>query len=362
MRFEGVPGTLFPEKDYAGIVQCTSGRFSGAEGHYWNLGFEAGFELNMLANDWGINHWDLMKGLFPWIGMCYRAGLMSDLDGRSIELDESRFWYDVLYAIKTHAGPMAELVGDGGRRAIARTGFLPEDARQLYTGWGYANHWDGRGPRGNQIPYPFWLVSALLWMIETRDPMGSTHGYVQDMLRVSPFGQGTLSWEQLMGIGERVYGRPEAMDPLSAYAGKAEPALWHLQRSVIKDSLPLCDRVFPRLFTSLEDDGLPRVVGLEGPDFEARLYSLATGQSLDTEGLHQLAESALTLERAQQMRDWDRTRALDDTVLDFFCETTEEHPNPLLGERKRAEKAPLVALASEFYALRGWDLETGNPD
>jgi hypothetical protein len=273
MRFEGVPGTLFPERDYAGIVQCTSGRFRGAEGHYWDLGFEAGFELNMLANDWGINHWDLMKGLFPWIGMCYRDGLLSEIDGRPIELNEPRFWYDVLHAIKTHAGPMAEVVADGGRRAIARTGLLPEEARQLYTGWGYANHWDGRGPRGNQIPYPFWLVSALLWMIETRDPMGSTHGYVQDMLRVSPFGQGTLSWETLMGIGERVYGRPEAMDPLSAYQGKAEPALWHLQRSMIKDSLPLCDRVFPRLFTSLSDDGLPRVGELEGPDLEARLYT-----------------------------------------------------------------------------------------
>ena len=148
VHYQGVRGTVYPEREYDGVVQCTAGRFRGAEGHYWDLGFEAGFELNMMANDWGINHWDLMKGLFPWIGMCHRAGVMGDIGGRAVELDDARFWYDVLRAIATREGPMADVVADGGRRAIARTGLCPEDAQQLYTGWGYANHWDGRGPRG----------------------------------------------------------------------------------------------------------------------------------------------------------------------------------------------------------------------
>lgn len=360
-RYEGVPGTVYPEREYDGVVQCTAGRFRGAEGHYWNLGFEAGFELNMMANDWGINHWDLMKGLFPWIGMCRRAGVMADIGGRAVELDDARFWYDVLRAIATREGPMAEIVADGGRRAIARTGLCPEDARQLYTGWGYANHWDGRGPRGNTITYPFWLASALLWMAETRDPMGSTHGYVQNMTAASPFRSGILSWEQLQAIGQRVYGRSEAMDPLSDYEGKAEPALWHARRSMLKDSLPLCDRVFPRLYSSLSEDGVPRVNGIEGPDFEYHLYVLATGHEIGPAGLDRAAERALTLERAQQLRDFGRTREVEQGVLDFFCETLEERPNPLLGQRRRAERDPLERLAQEFYALRGWEPSTGSP-
>ncbi|MBC7236861.1 MAG: hypothetical protein H5T69_13560 [Chloroflexi bacterium] len=365
-HYEKVPGTVFPQRTYAGIVQCTAGRFRGAEGHYWNIGFEAGFELNMMANDWGINHWDLMKGLFPWIGMCHTAGLLDTIGGRAVELNDPRFWYEVLYAIATRQGPMADVVADGGWQAIVRTGLLPEEARQLYTAWGYANHWDGRGPRGNTITYPFWLVSALLWMVETRDPMGGTHGYVQDMTRISPFGSNDLSWEQLMAIGERVYGAAAAMDPLSNYEGKAEPALFHARRSMMKDSLPLCDRVFPRLFTTTTDDGFPRVTGpdgqtIEGPDFEYHLYALATGQEIGPEGLERAAERALTLERAQQIRDWGRTRAMDNQVLDFFCDTVEEYVNPLLGERKRAEKGPLMALADRFYALHGWDIATGVP-
>ncbi|HHX42734.1 MAG TPA: hypothetical protein GX714_01930 [Chloroflexi bacterium] len=360
-RYQGVPGVLDPSRTYSGVQQCTAGRFPGAEGHYWHIGFEAGFELNMLANDWGINHWDLMKGLFPWIGMCYRAGLMDNIGGRPIELDEPRFWYDVLHAIATHDGPMADVVADGGRRAIATTGHLPEEALEVYTGWGYANHWDGRGPRGNYITYPFWLVSALLWMVETRDPMGSAHAYVQDMMRASPFGSNILSWEQLRGIADALYGQPLAMDPLSTYEGKAEAAVWHARRSMVKDSLPLCDRVFPRLYTSLTASGLPCVEGIRGPDLEYHLYALATGQEVGPEGLDEAADRALNLERAEQMRDFGRSRATDDPVLDFFCDTLEENPNPLLGERKRAERAPLTDLATRFYTLRGWDPTTGNP-
>ena len=360
-HYEGVPGQLFPDRTYAGVVQCTSGRFSGAEGYYWDIGFEAGFELNMLANDWGINHWDLMKGLFPWIGMCHRAGLMNDIGGRQIDLDDPHFWYEVLESIATRRGPMAEVVADGGRQAIARTGLLPDDARQLYTGWGYANHWDGRGPRGNNISYPFWLASALLWMTESRDPMGSTHGYVQDLTGASPLRFGILTWDQLKSAAERIYGRAEAGDPYSDYEGKAEPALFHARRSMLKDSLPGCDRVFPRLFSSLTEDGLARVDGIEGPDLDARLFSLATGIDVDTPELERLAERALTLERAQQIRDLRRTREMDNQVLDFFCDTEEERANPVLGEKRRAEPEPLYSLADEFYRLHGWDPQSGVP-
>jgi aldehyde:ferredoxin oxidoreductase len=315
----------------------------------------------MLANDWGINHWELMKGLFPWIGMCHQAGLLKDIGGRPVELNEPRFWSEVLESIATRSGPMAELLADGGRRAMALTGFCPPDAEQLYTGWGYANHWDGRGPRGNWIPYPFWLVSALLWMIETRDPMGSTHAYVQNMTNSSPFRSKLLTWEQLQGIGQRLYGHPEAMDPLSNGEGKAEAALWHARRSMLKDSLPLCDRVFPRLFTSLTASGLPSAGGIEGPDFERHLYGLATGQELSEAEFAGIAERALTLERLEQIRDFGRTREMEQPVLRYFCTTLEENANPLLGERRRAEPAPLEELAQRFYTLRGWDPLTGTP-
>ena len=52
---------------------------------------------------------------------------------------------------------------------------------------------------------------------------------------------------------------------------------------------------------------------------------------------------------------------MDNCVLEFFCGTEEEHANPLLGERKRAQREPLRALANDFYRLHGWDPDTGYP-
>ncbi len=360
-RYEGVRGTIHPDRAYAGVAQCASFRYGGSRDGFWNLGFDAGFELNMLANDWGINHWDVLKGLYVWLAMCRRDGLLAEIGGRAVDPDDPRFWYDVLAAIATRSGPLAEVVADGGRRAIALTGLMPEDARQLYTGWGYANHWDGRGPRGNTINYPFWLVSALMWISDTRDPMGGAHGYAQNMTNASPFTQKVISWEGLQALGERYFGGPAAMDPLSDGEGKAEAAIFSLRRSVLKDSLIVCDRVFPRLFTSLTEDGMPRILGVAGPDCEAELLRLVTGWELATADLDRIADRTLALERAQQARDLGRTRQDEQHVMDYFCATLEEKPNPLLGERRSADPALLEDLVRRFYALRGWDPLTGLP-
>jgi len=360
-RYEGVRGVIFPAREYEGVMQCVSHRFAGYQDYYWDLGFQAGFELNMIANDWGINHWDVLKGLYPWIGMCHEAGMLPDIGGRPVEIDSPTFWYEVLEAIATRQGPMAEIVADGGRRAIERTGLLPDEGCQLYTGWGYANHWDGRGPHGNDIRYPFWLVSALMWMADTRDPMGSAHGYVQDLTRASPFGLGILDWAQMQALAERLYGDPQAMDPQSDGEGKPEAALFHARRAMLKDSLPVCDRVFPRLVTTTTQDGVPRIEGYEGPDLEAALYRLATGHDVDTGQLERLAEKALALERGEQIRDWRRSRADEQHVLEFFCNTDEQQANPLRGERQRARPDDLERLAQRFYELRDWDPLSGHP-
>ena len=354
-RFEGVPGVVFPEREYAGVVQCCSHRFAGSDGLTWNLGFAGGFELNVLANDWGINHWDATKGLFMWLGMCHEAGMLREINGRPVEPDSPRFWYEVLEAIATRQGPLAEVVADGGWRAIQRTGLLPEEARQLYTGWGYANHWDGRGPHGNYIPYPFWLASALMWATDVRDPMGSAHGYVQNLTNASPLRQNALSWEQLGALAERYYGDARAADPYSGAEGKAEAALFSVRRSMIKDSLPLCDRVFPRLFTTTTADGMPRIGGVDGPDLEAALLRLTTGVDVTTADLESAADRALDLERAQQARDYGRGRATEQPVLDFFLETEEERPSEVLGVKRGTDRATLEALMQRFYALRGWE-------
>ncbi len=96
----------------------------------------------------------------------------------------------------------------------------------------------------------FWIVGALHWAMDTRDPASSTHGYVQNVMHRGPWGfmgrgDNPITWDHMRAIGERVYGRADTLDPWSGYEGKAIPAAWHGVRSVLTDCLSTDDQVFP---------------------------------------------------------------------------------------------------------------------
>lgn len=72
------------------------------------------------------------------------------------------------------------------------------------------------------------------------------------------------------------------------------------------------------------------------------------------------AERVCTLERALQVRHWARDRDLDESVLPHF-EQTEPSRNPFLDRRHALDRDQFRPVVDQFYALHGWDLETGWP-
>ena len=89
--YSNVPGVLYPEKRYSGTIVCESMLFGGVPdtGYDWKIGFQAGFELAQISQDYGLNHWELGIGMGPWLRKCREEGLLRDLDGehcRSIAL------------------------------------------------------------------------------------------------------------------------------------------------------------------------------------------------------------------------------------------------------------------------------------
>ena len=76
LYLSGVQGCGFDRK-WTGGLACVSGLFGGG-GRSWlfdyNLGFRGGFELNMVANRLGLNHWDLLVGMVPWMRACDKWG------------------------------------------------------------------------------------------------------------------------------------------------------------------------------------------------------------------------------------------------------------------------------------------------
>ncbi|MCJ7625486.1 MAG: hypothetical protein MUO76_18485 [Anaerolineaceae bacterium] len=362
-RFYEVKGKLTGETLH-GQFHCVSNFIPGIPGTYydWKMDFDAAFEVRHLCDDYGINHWDLLLGIIPWLRECKKDGILTELDGLPIDTDDPSFWKHVLEAIAFRRGELGNALAEGGKRAPDILGFGAEQAHSLFAAWGSAGHWDGHGDRGNVIYYPFWLVPALQWAVDVRDPFSSSHGYTSLTMHWSPFRDAdhNIPWEKIKTIGKLIYGTEDAVDPLSDYQGKEFPAVWHGHRSVIKDSVSVSDNVFPMILSFNSEDGMARAGDMLGLDFEYHLYKAATGMDITKDEFDLASERIFNLERAIQIRNFDRHRRDDESVISYF-EYPEWWQNPLIGDKKRLEIDKFIPLLERYYRARGWVVETGWP-
>ena len=215
----------------------------------------------------------------------------------------------------------------------------------------------------DMIFFPYWIVAALQWAFDTRDPISSGHGYTQNIMnwsRVRSPEHG-LTWEQIMRVGEQVYGTRLAVDPSSNYEAKAIPAVWHGHRSVVKDSITIDDQMFPRIYSAFTEDHLARSgADTLGLDFEYYLLTSCTGLCISKQELDMFGERVINLERQLLIRNFDRCRADDESVIPYF-ELKEHNINPLIGKPMALDRQKFLQLMDEYYELRCWDRNTGPP-
>ena len=367
-HYEGVPGCVYDRK-WSGSWMCVGSilRGMGEDGPIshggvfdWKLGTRGGMEANALCNRYGINQWDLIIGMVPWLEACQNAGLISQMNGREMDWQSPGFWAEFLHAIAYREG-MGDALAEGGWRAAQQMHLGEDLVRRYYTGWGYAGHWDGHGSWSNYLVFPYWLVSALQWATDTRDPIPSGHGYVQNVMNCGPLrGRWPITWDHMRGIAARVYGDADAVDPHSGYKAKAYPAFYHTKRSIMKDCLPADDFRFPLIYHPSTPDRFFRVDGIDGPSVEYHLFKAGTGTAWTEEEFERAAERVYTLERAVAVRHWGRDRAMDEMVLPSY-EYLENWANPELGERYALDREQFRPVMDDYYRHQGWDTETGWP-
>jgi aldehyde:ferredoxin oxidoreductase len=299
-----------------------------------------------LANRYGLNHWEMMLGYGgiedSWFNLCKKAGVLTDEDfGIPFEPDNSGFWCEMIRKIAYREG-IGDVLAEGVPRAADILGkgheYLPHVAH------GFETHWDGHlfdeGGEEGMPRFPYWLVSALMWATDSRDPL--VHGYAQEITRQAR----RMPIEKMMEAAARIYGSEQAVDPRSGYAWKAWPTVWHQNRLAVKDSIPVCDQIFPLIFHASAEDGYADI------EAEARLFSAATGSELSWAELDNIGARIYHLERAIMVRE-GRTRSVDEEAARFFYKTDPR------GVAMDPEK--FQAMLTEFYGLRGWDPDTGWP-
>jgi len=370
LYYTDMPGVAYPDRIYEGHMACVGGCFRGFTdeplshgGLYdWKLGVYGGFEMNVLSNRYGLNQWDIVISMVPWLERAQWDGLISELNGVCMNWQNPSFWAQFLHSMAYREG-MGDALAEGGLRAASALGIGEDLVRRHYTGWGFGGHWDGHGCWLNHLVFPYWIVSALQWSTDTRDPYSSSHGYVQNIMRWSPFGgpkERDVTWEHIRGISERVYGSREALDPLSGYVEKAWPAAYHDRRSVMKDTVPTDDQVFPLIYSVTTEDRFFRAGDVEGPSIDYHLFRLGTGTDWCEEEFDRAADRIYTLERALCVRHWGRDRAMDESVLPSY-EYEENWANPLIGEKQSLDRQQFLPVMDDYYRRLGWDPETGWP-
>jgi aldehyde:ferredoxin oxidoreductase len=376
-HYEDVPGVVTDRK-WGGDWVCVGGFFRGAaedglepmrSAYDWQLGTRAAFEMNVLTNRYGLNQFDIVTGMVPWLIQCQKAGLISDMNGDAMDWRSAEFWAMFLRSIAYREG-LGDALAEGGWAASRALHIGEGLAASVYPGWGHPTHWDGRN--GWDLPFPDWVAPVLLWMSDTRDPFATCHGALRAMRAVRP------AWETdkpqdadalvaaVRAMGERVYGSSDATDPYSGYEFKARVGHFHTQRPVIKDCVPVDDHCFPLIWNPSSPDHryrFPDIDGLgvvEGPSVEYHLFAAGTGTGWPESEFEVAAERVHTLERALQVRHWGRDRGMDEMALPYF-EQPESCPNPFLSERHSLDRERFEPVLQEFYTLHGWDVARGWP-
>ena len=171
--------------------------FEGRQGdteHFWDGDYDRGTVVNDLCNQYGINKWDVIIWLMPWLAMGKKEGVLDDVDlGREIDPGSAAFMTHLLDMIVYRKGYYGNLFAEGMARAIRQLG-KEKYGDTIYKGrisnrvpgkqldipisfesaWGYSFHWNGRGFQG-AIDIAAWLPIALMLMTSTRDSQSNSH-------------------------------------------------------------------------------------------------------------------------------------------------------------------------------------------
>jgi aldehyde:ferredoxin oxidoreductase len=173
-----------------------------------------------------------------------------------------------------------------------------------------------------------------------------------------------VSNEVFRAAAERFWQHPAAWD-LTTSAGKAQAAAIIMDRTLVKDSLTLCDSAWPLMVSWHTRDR----VG--DPTLESRIFAAVTGMDLAEEDLNRYGERIFNLQRAILLREGRRPKE-DDTLASFNFndpvqsvfmnpEVIVPGPGDAVVSKKGATLDPgaFQVMREEFYRLRGWEAATG---
>jgi len=320
---------------------------------------ETAVDATGICNDLSICTMEMFN-IIQWIDNCYQSGFLT---AKEIGLDMSKlgtyeFFKDLANMIARREG-FGNILAEGLLRAGEKLG----DKAKAH----FANEVSGVGD-GATYSAREYLMNGLLYALEPRQPIAMLHEISwltgQWVMHQANPDSSPVTSEVFRAAARKFWGHEKAWD-LTTHAGKAVAAAKIIYRTYVKDSLLLCDSVWPIMVSWNTPDRLG------DPTLESRIFSAATGIETDEAGLNRYGERIFNLQRGILLREGRRPKA-DDIVAEFnFTDPVESvfmNPDVIVpgpGEEVISRKGQTLdrdvfdAMRKEFYDLRGWDADSG---
>ncbi len=311
-----------------------------------------------LADDYGV--WCNYAQIGRDMAYCYDKGVfkrvLSAEEYASIPWDkllngDPAFYFDFYDRVANKKGEFSHIAD--GSYWIAQRWNLGDDYwndknNKLWTRGGYPVHHSNEA--GAQ-------VGALISCFSNRDAQNHSHmNYIGSKLPLA------LQKE----IAGEIFGSPDAFDAPSNYTPmneyKARFVKWALDRSLLHNSLTVCNWMWPMSVSPLKERKYRGDTSLE-----AQFYSLATGIKMSEAELDEAAARCFTLFRAitvRQMGTFDMRKEHDQTTKWVTAQEKAKDGTYIKqftpGTIAMEEKDMQLGL-SMVYKQFGWDEKTGAP-
>ncbi|RLI44379.1 hypothetical protein DRO69_07515 [Candidatus Bathyarchaeota archaeon] len=301
-------------------------------------------EADMLMSRYGLDHQSIM-GTISWLMQIYDKGIISakDTDGIPMEKGSREAILTTIHKIANREG-FGNILADG---ALAFAQKLGKEAEY------YLIHKKGL-LQSVSYDYRVHVNRALSTAVDTRgDTIRSSSGLFTPTVmyfKGTHYNNPELVREALR-LAKEAYGTEKAATPWE-YEGVENLVRMYQDFCLAGDITGECIFVFRGIYEFKADSFQPEV-----RELFANMVSAATGVNITADELWRICNKVITLERAWNIREGHKGRE-DDTIPRRLLE--ERLPDgPFKGYTLNKEK--LEELKSRYYALRGWDIETGIP-
>jgi aldehyde:ferredoxin oxidoreductase len=344
---------------YERKFMCQSGMFYETRAQRYSGSTEAAFRATELCNDYGLDT-RAIEPMMMWLNRCHKSGILTD--GQA-EMPLSKIGsYDFIEMLTekiTYRRGFGDTLADGTHKAARALG---SEAEKLITD--YMTKTGGSELYGPRL----YITTGIFLAVEPRLPIQQLHAVSLPVLICNAGKNGMkevpVTAEVLRAMAKKFFGSELAVD-FSTCDGKALAATKIQDREYAKESLILCDLLWPLYFSKADPDG----VG--DPTLESQICSAVTGTKIDESGLYKIGERIFNLQRAILFREGHRGREHDKIDEYNFniplkgdfgnpdCMVPGKNGKPFSRKDFVVDREEFEELKSEFYRIRGWDVASG---